>query len=156
MVCVPWVQALHPGAPWGSQEPWEAPPGGLLRREGQRGGSGALVLNSSLACQWSGFLICSASTQARVGILLMETSPSFFCKQTTFLRWGGRGPWAPPRVMLPRWGRMTDPGESSWQGCARTCSSDFLESSEVTRRWPPLGQVVLKGKWGKVCLFSVA
>lgn len=71
-------------------------------------------------------------------------------------RWGGRGPWAPPRVMLPRWGRMTDPGESSWQGCARTCSSDFLESSEVTRRWPPLGQVVLKGKWGKVCLFSVA
>jgi hypothetical protein len=50
--------------------------------EGSQAGFG---LNSS-GPSFSVFLICQASAWAWVGELLIQTGPSFFCKQTTFLR----------------------------------------------------------------------
>lgn len=84
-----------------SSESWEGPPWASEEGRAKRVGSGALVLNSSLVLLWSGVLICEASAQAGVGILLRETSPSFFCKQTTFLRSGGRGPLPAPSPLQP-------------------------------------------------------
>lgn len=67
----------------------------LWRKAGRGAGSGptTLVLNSS--GPFPGLLfpyLLSISSGFGFGILLMQINPSFFCKQATFLRWGGTHP----------------------------------------------------------------
>lgn len=78
----------------GHNEKDRRPVSQLWRKVGRGTGSEppALVLNSSGPLPGLIFLSAKHQLGFGFGILLMQTCPSFFCKQTTFLRCGGNGP----------------------------------------------------------------